>query len=258
MIFDQNLTACAELVERGDPHRFLAVMAAPPEARAKLFPIYAMNVEVSRAPWVTAEPMIAEMRLQWWRDALEEIAKAGTVRKHQVTTPLAEVLTPEMAGKLDEYVAVRRWDIYKDPFEDDDHFDAYLNHSAGALLWAATASLGDAPEQPVRDLGWAMGLANWFRAIPQLEAQGRVPLLDGTETGVRKLADRGLARLKQARKGLGDVSKEARPALLAAWQAEAVLKRVRADPRRVADGTLELSEGGRKARLIWASVTGRV
>ncbi|QEW19897.1 squalene synthase HpnD [Marinibacterium anthonyi] len=258
MTFDQNVTACAELVERGDPDRFLAVMATPPEARAKLFPIYAMNVEVSRAPWVTAEPMIAEMRLQWWRDALDEIATGATVRKHQVTTPLAEVLTPEMAAKLDEYVAVRRWDIYKDPFEDDPHFDAYLDHSAGSLLWSATQALGAAPEQPVRDLGWAMGLANWFRAIPQLEAQGRVPLLDGTETGVRKLAQRGLERLKRGRKGLGDVSKDARPALLAAWQAEPILQRARTDPGRVAQGALELSEGGKTARLLWASVTGRV
>ena len=50
-------------------------MAAPVEARRVLFPLYAFNVEVARAPWVTSEPMIGEMRLQWWRDALEEIAR---------------------------------------------------------------------------------------------------------------------------------------------------------------------------------------
>ena len=69
-----SLNACAAIVERGDPERFMAAMAAPVEARRVLFPLYAFNVEVARAPWVTEEPMIAEMRLQWWRDALEEIA----------------------------------------------------------------------------------------------------------------------------------------------------------------------------------------
>ncbi len=258
MSFDADLTACAQLVERADPDRFLAVMAAPPEARARLFPIYAMNVEVSRAPWVTAEPMIAEMRLQWWRDALDEIAKGGPVRKHQVTTPLAGILGADVAERLDEYVAVRRWDIYKDPFEDEGHFDAYLDHSSGGLLWAAASALGEAPEQTLRDLGWAMGLANWFRAIPDLEALGRVPLLDGTETGVRRLAERGLDRLSRARAGLGGMSPEARPAVLAAWQTGAILRRAAQSPARVARGELALSEAGKRWRLIRASALGRV
>ena len=258
MKFDADLTACAQLVERADTDRFLAVMAAPPQARVRLFPIYAMNVEVSRAPWVTAEPMIAEMRLQWWRDALEEIAKGGPVRKHQVTTPLAGVLDGPVAERLDEYVSVRRWDIYKDPFEDEAHFDAYLDHSGGGLLWAAGRALAAVPEPVFRDLGWAMGLANWFRAIPELEAQGRVPLLDGTPVGVRRLAERGLDRLSRARGGWRDVPAAARPAGLAAWQAGAILRKVQRAPQKVAQGEVALSEAGKRWRLIRASALGKV
>ena len=217
-----------------------------------------MNVEVSRAPWVTAEPMIAEMRLQWWRDALEEIAKGGPVRKHQVTTPLAGVLDGPVAERLDEYVSVRRWDIYKDPFEDEAHFDAYLDHSGGGLLWAAGRALAAVPEPVFRDLGWAMGLANWFRAIPELEAQGRVPLLDGTPVGVRRLAERGLDRLSRARGGWRDVPAAARPAGLAAWQAGAILRKVQRAPQKVAQGEVALSEAGKRWRLIRASALGKV
>ena len=57
-----SVAACAALVARGDPDRFLAVMAAPVAVRARLFPLYAWNLEVARAPWVTAEPLIAELR----------------------------------------------------------------------------------------------------------------------------------------------------------------------------------------------------
>ena len=103
-----SLAACAELVRRGDPDRFLAAMAAPPAARNVLFPLYAFNVEVSRAPWVTPEPLIAEMRLQWWRDALAEIAAGAPVRRHEVTTPLAAVLDAEGARLLDALVEARR------------------------------------------------------------------------------------------------------------------------------------------------------
>ncbi len=83
-----SIAACAALVERGDPDRFMAVMAAPVPARARLFPLYAFNLEVARAPWVTQEPMIAEMRLQWWRDTVEALACGGPVRAHEVVAPL--------------------------------------------------------------------------------------------------------------------------------------------------------------------------
>ena len=63
MQFDADLMACAELVQRADPDRFMAAMAAPVAARRVLFPLYALNVEIARAPWVTQEAMIAEMRL---------------------------------------------------------------------------------------------------------------------------------------------------------------------------------------------------
>ncbi|MGR3618044.1 MAG: squalene/phytoene synthase family protein, partial [Roseovarius sp.] len=72
-----TLQACADLVRRGDPDRFLATMAAPPPARRILFPLYAFNLEVARAPWMVSEPMIAEMRLQFWRDVVEEMGQGA-------------------------------------------------------------------------------------------------------------------------------------------------------------------------------------
>ena len=73
-MYSEDVIACAKLVERGDPLRFRAVMAAPSDLRPALFTLFAFNLEVARAPWVTKEAMIAEMRLQWWHDALGEIA----------------------------------------------------------------------------------------------------------------------------------------------------------------------------------------
>jgi len=252
-----DLAACADLLRRADPERFLAVMAAPVPARAVLFPLHAMNVEVARAPWVTQEAMIAEMRLQWWRDALEEIAAGGPVRRHEVVTPLAAVLRPVQAAELDEYIAVRSWDIYRDPFEDEAHFTRYIDRSAGSLLWAATRALGEAEERVVRDFGMAVGIANWLRAVPELEARGRVPLLDGRPEGVRRLAERGLDHLSRARAARGAVSAQARPALLSGWQAGAILRQARKDPGRVAEGTLGQSEARKRLALMARAASGR-
>ena len=111
-----SLQACADLVERGDPDRFAAVMAAPMPLRARLWPLYAFNLEIARAPWVTKEPMIAEMRLQWWRDVVAESAP----RAHEVAGPLQGLIG--VAGLdvavLDRMAAARVWDVYEEPFED--------------------------------------------------------------------------------------------------------------------------------------------
>ncbi|MGO4914700.1 squalene/phytoene synthase family protein [Pseudogemmobacter sp. W21_MBD1_M6] len=252
-----DLDACAALVERADPDRFLSAMASRPAARAVLFPLYAFNIEVARAPWVTAEPMIAEMRLQWWRDALDEIGTGKTPRKHEVVTPLADILDEEACGVLDGLVAARRWDIYKDPFEGAAHFDAYINATSGGLMWTAARLLGARDPAPVRDLAYAAGVANWLRAIPELEARGRFALVDGSPEAIRDLAEDALARLDRARKARGAVPLLATPALLAGWRAAATLKAARDVPWRVGEGKLGESEFRRKAALLVRSMTGR-
>ncbi len=257
MSLGADLDACAGLVQRGDPERFMAAMAAPVAARRVLFPLYAFNLEVARAPWVTQEPMIAEMRLQWWRDALAEIAAGGPVRRHEVVTPLAAVLAPEQAAALDGLVAARRWDIYREPFEDAAHLEQYLEATAGTLIAVAAQALGPAEDEVLRDFGSASGLANWLRAVPELAARGRVPLLDGTPEGVRALARQGLARLARARAARRAVSRAAAPALLAGWQAGPVLRAAVADPGRVARGTLDRSEAGKRLALMLRAASGR-
>lgn len=227
-------------------------MAAPVAARAKLFALYAFNVEVARAPWVTQEAMIAEMRLQWWRDALEEISKAGAVRKHEVTTPLAGILTPAMARRLDESVAARRWDIYRDAFEDEAHFDRYLDQTAGHLMWTAAQLLGAPADQEgaVRSVAMVAGLAAFLRAVPRLEEAGRIPLLNGTHDGVAALAGRIRMRLTMPR-----LPADARPALWPALGAGRVLDQVPRDPGAVIEGRLPAAVA--PWRLSVAALTGR-
>ncbi|WP_224824766.1 squalene/phytoene synthase family protein [Cognatishimia sp. MH4019] len=252
-----SFEACAGIVERGDPERFLAIMAGPVEARRILFPIIAFNVEVSRAPWVTQEPMIAEMRLQWWRDALEEIAEGRLVRAHEVTTPLAEVLTPKQARDLDRLVAERRWDIYADPFEDAAHFEEYLTATAANLLVTCAQALGDASAEVVRGFGWGVGLANWLRAVPELEARGKVPMVDGRPEAVRLLAERGIALIREARARRAAVSAKSSPAMLMGWKAEPVLQAAARHPEAVVQGALDPSPARAKLSLMVKSATAR-
>ena len=248
-----SLDACAALVERGDPDRFAAVMAAPVAARARLWPLYAFNLEVARAPWVTKEPMIAEMRLQWWRD----VVAGPAPRAHEVAGPLHDLIRTAAlpAEVLDRLIAARRWDVYSDPFSDRAAFDAYLEDTGAGLMWLAALALGaDAADEPhVRAFGWATGLVSFLRAAPDLEARGRVPLLDTRPEAVRALAMEGLARMA----GISAV-RAGRAALLTGWQTGPLLRLVRRDPMAVAEGRMHLSEFSRRGRLIWSALTGRL
>ena len=251
--FNDDIIACAGLVERGDPDRFRTVMAAPLAARPMMFTLYALNVEVARAPWVTKEAMIAEMRLQWWRDVLEEISLGKAPRRHEVATPLSQILTPGDAKMLDQLVAIRRWDIYKDAFENADHFMNYIDQTAGHLMVATARRLGECDEAVVRDVAYAAGLAAWFQAVPKLEEEKRIPMVDGRAEAIQELAQSGLDRLAKTRKLRSAVSMAARPALWSALSAQKVLQQVITDPYIVAEGAIRPVQGN----LAWAALTGR-
>jgi hypothetical protein len=250
-----TLQACADIVSKGDPDRFAAAMAAPVAARRVLFPLYAFNVEVARAPWVASEPMIGEMRLQWWRDALEEIGEGRTVRRHEVTTPLSEVLDARGAGVLDRLVEARRWDLYSEAFEDEAHFRDYLDRTGGTLMWVAAQNLGapDAAESVVRRLGRACALARFLAAVPVLEARGRIPLVDGRAEAVAGLARSALADLPGRAEIRAAVPAGARAALLDGWETRACLTGIAQAPGRVADGTTGQSPFAKRLSLLLAS-----
>jgi phytoene/squalene synthetase len=251
-----SVASCAEIVRKGDPDRFLATMATPPSVREKLFPIYAFNVEVARAPWVTQEPLIAEMRLQWWRDVLDEIAGGGPVRSHEVTVPLAGVLDAEAAQALVPVIEARKWDIGREAFARVAELEAHIEASAGRLTQVAARALGPCEAEPARDLGTAAGIAAWLVAVPRLIAAGRQPLALDDPAGA-ELAAIGLARLARARAARGQVSAAAAPALLVGWEAGAILTRAWREPARIASGALASSEFRRRFSLLWRSFTGR-
>ncbi|MEM6566283.1 MAG: squalene/phytoene synthase family protein [Pseudomonadota bacterium] len=252
MTFDERFVACAQRVEAGDPDRFAAVMISPVAARPVLFSLYAANLEIARAPWVSNEPMIAEMRLQWWRDAFDEIVESKSVRRHEIVTPLAHVIDVEAARNLADLVDARRQDIKQNIFEDQSALDIYLDRTAGTLMWTAARLLG-APawsEQMVRRVGQANGLARYLQAVAALEAQGRVPLIDGRPKAIAALAHNAQQTLGKMQSDHKALPAAAKPALLEAFQAAALLKRAAHTPQNVADGTLTLAPLHR-SWLLW-------
>ena len=247
--------ACADIVRKGDRDRFLATMAAPTSLRGALFAIYAFNVEVSRAAWASAEPMVCEMRVQFWRDVLALLEAGEAAAGHEVISPLAGVVDLDTVGVLHQVLAARRWDVQGAGFADGAELETYLKDTAGGLMWAAARVIGvHDGEAAIRKVGYAAGLASWFRAVPELVGRGRAPLPDDDNDAVAELAKDALRRLKLARKS---IPRGARYATRAGWLADRTLGTVAANPAAVAGGWLHISEFSRRTSLLWRVMLNR-
>ena len=86
-----QLSFCAEQLRSHDHDRFLTCLFAPSGAREDLFALYAFNLEIAKVAEVVSEPMAGQIRIQWWREALDGLY-AGAPRKHQVAVPLSEAV----------------------------------------------------------------------------------------------------------------------------------------------------------------------
>jgi 15-cis-phytoene synthase len=228
---DVSLEVLAERVRRGDPDRFRAAMTAPPAARGGLMALYAFNLEIARAPWATSEAMLAEIRLRWWLDALAEVYAGQRPRRHEVVEPLAEAIRgADLPQRLFvETIEARAFDADPAPHPDRAAVDRHIARTAGHVMELAARHLG-APEASlpvVREFAQGAGTAQLLRALPELRARGRDPLPPGLD--VAALVADGRAALGRARARRAEVPSRATPALLAGWQADAILARAAGD-----------------------------
>jgi phytoene synthase len=161
--------AIAALVRRHDPDRFLTALFAPPEHRDALLTLYAFDHELARAREVTSEPHLALIRLHWWREVVE-----GARRRHEVATPLAELLD---TGRLENAALLPIIDAYEvesEPcIESLADWRAWLLAGAGGIAVAASRLLGATNPEQFRPVGAGLGAARVIRWNRVLARRGR-------------------------------------------------------------------------------------
>jgi phytoene synthase len=168
------LSPCAALVRRHDPDRFLAALFAPAPRREALFVLYAFNHELARAREAVSEPMLALIRLQWWREVVE-----GTRKTHEVATPLSDAIAQGLLVPADLLGMIEGREAEADAaIPDRAAWRAYLAATAGGVMAAAGRLLGAdaALQERLRVLGTAHGVAGQLRNVPALARAGRVLL----------------------------------------------------------------------------------
>lgn len=207
-----SLEDCAEALREHDPDRFAIALLAGPDARPRLLTLYALNLELARAPLASAEPLVAEMRLQWWVERLEDIG-AGQPQSHELLAPLAQAWGPRAAA-FAALAEPRRRDCERRPFDSAEAVATHIRASAVPLAKFAAEAL-DAPKPAMPAIAaqaLGVGLARWLLALPALQGLG-LGLRDPAPAATADLARRARAALSEARAQRRHVPRHVAPVL---------------------------------------------
>jgi 15-cis-phytoene synthase len=161
-----------------EPDRYLAALYAPEPARSRLLALAAVQGEIGRIPHMVREPLLIDIRLQWWRDALD------TLRGDQLTgNPLADSLADGvrsgrlplglLQGMIDAIADQRELSGWADPKELRNHC-VKLHGAAFALAARALgAEHSSALDTATGAAGHAYGLARMLAASTTAQPAAR-------------------------------------------------------------------------------------
>jgi len=279
---EPTLSYCAGQVRRFDNDRFLTVLFAPADRREDLFALYAFNLEIAKTREVVSEPMLGQIRLQWWRDSIAQIRAGGEQRRHEVVQPLAAAVHRHGldTALLDRLVDAREADLEDEAPATLSCLVNYADATAAPLVQLACQILGvrgEAAMEAARRVGIAFALAGITRSVPFLARQHRTRLPadllarhgvaepqlfdlkpgEGIRPVVAAVVAEAGRHLAEARGLRRDVPRAALPALLPATLADlylSVLSRNDNDPMAA---RVQMPHPFRAARLAWQAALGR-
>ncbi|ARN80320.1 phytoene/squalene synthase family protein [Methylocystis bryophila] len=169
----RNYAACEALLREKDRDGWLATLFAPTARRKHLHALHAFLLEVMEIPGKVTQPLLGEMRLRWWEDALAA-REEGSQQAHPVADALIDTLDhcslsqEEVTAFLDAHVA----DLYDDPMPTMAALLGYCDRTAAApLRWSAQALGAPGDGRALTEAGTALGLLRVLRRLPKGGAQ---------------------------------------------------------------------------------------
>jgi phytoene synthase len=170
---------CEGLLRRDDRDSWLASLFVPPELRRHTHALYAFSLEIARVREIVSEPLLGEIRFQWWRDALEG-THAGETKANPVAAALLDTIArfnlPE--APLLELISARGRDLYGEPMDSVVALESYTKATCSNLLRLAALILDGeeaaASRDAARHAGIAYGITGLIRALPWHCARGQV------------------------------------------------------------------------------------
>lgn len=176
-----DIDHCMATVRDYDMDRYLSVLFAPREIRANLFALYAFNLEIAGARKLVSEPLVGELRLQWWQDTIDALYH-GETPDHPVARLLRFAIDEAelREAPFSEMIETRRFDLYNDGAPDLAFLENYAEVTSSTLLAMAVGLLaGDQAKgatDTIRHGGIAYALTGLMSAFAFHCGRGQVYL----------------------------------------------------------------------------------
>lgn len=212
---------CEALVRAQDRDLWLACLFIPQPARARIHALYAYALEARDVRARVTQPLLGEMRLRWWVDAVTaEGATAEGARAHPVADALLDTVArydlprEEVAALAEAHV----FDLYDDPMPTLAALEDYCRATVAAPMRWAARILGAQDFAAFDDAGVALALTHILGRPASLAAF--IPADLSAQAGGRRDAVAALLalardRYARARRGAADLT-AGREALLPA------------------------------------------
>jgi NADH dehydrogenase [ubiquinone] 1 alpha subcomplex assembly factor 6 len=266
-----------------DHARYLTILYASRNDRESLTALALLNVELARIRESVSEPMIGEVRLAWWREAVAELY-ADETRQHELLQSLIASKTVAYVPQalLDSMIEARIDDIYDTQPTTLPMLDHFLGRTSGQLQQAFCYTLcGGAPDvatlAAAHHVGRAWGLVGIVRAVgfharqqrrfipdATLQAAGidpeamvQQPITAALAPALKTIVDHARQALSEARRHSSAVDRRALPALLLARLAEDYANSIAAvayDPTRFDPLP---GDAKRQLLLLWGNASRR-
>ena len=194
-----------EIVRAHDRDRYLSTLFAPDGKRPHLLALYAFNAEVTRIRDQVSDPGIGLIRLQWWRDTLENGAAQGHPVAEALLSTIRDFALPVEA--LTDLLSAREFELYQDRMPGLTELEAYLGETSSRLIQMAAMILDRAAAPKASEAAGLAGVAHGLAKIlaePRHRAPFLPPDMDVTEAiaHAQKRLDQALSLLTALPKSL--------------------------------------------------------
>lgn len=255
------------------PDHYVTALLAPSDVREDLITLAAFWGETGRIAQTVGEVMLGEIRLQWWRDALQPGASPSG---HPVGDAMLDLMTRRGLdnGRLQKLLDARGEELHRLPFFDEAAFATYLDDADGGLLRLSAGIRGihdDAAQEMIVAAANAIGRVRVALDLPYFAANGRLPLWsdalgDASETnemiGARQAIEKLVSGARHARAEVLRLAVAAPRRLIDAVLPVALLEpylhALEAKGHDPLRDVVSISPLGRMVRLTWARVSGRL
>ncbi len=141
---------CRSIVRERDIDTYLATLFLPADIRPHAYALYAYDAEISHIRSLIKEPMMGEVRLQWWREIISG-ERAGEANSNPVAAGLLAAINrfelPLMG--FENYLKARAFDLYNDPMPDKGTLEGYAGETRSFLVFqVATMLAKNADDEP--------------------------------------------------------------------------------------------------------------